>query len=294
MSFGGLMMTVGAFNQVQQSLRWFVDNFSSIADWRATLLRVASFRKAILTMDDLGLTASRIALDEADSPSIRVDNLHVATPAGCVMLSETYLDLKPGEHILIVGERGAGKTLLFRAIVGLWPWGSGRIARPARQSIVFIPTHAYVTPGVLRASITYPRSADALKDADIAKALADVGLERLASLLGKSDRWDRLLSDDEKHLLAIARVILQRPLWVVIDDALDRVDPALRIRIAAIFAGPLADVGVIHIGNDQNDNGFFTRTLHLVTDPKGPTFKPAEAAGAPDRIEPTPETLTAQ
>ena len=150
MTFGELMMVVGAFNQVQQSLRWFVDNFSSIADWRATLLRVASFRKTILTMDRLGLTASRIALDEADSPSIRIDDLHVAAPAGCIMLSETHLDLKPGEHVLIVGEHGAGKTLLFRAIVGLWPWGSGRITRPSRQSIVFIPTRPYVPPGVLR------------------------------------------------------------------------------------------------------------------------------------------------
>ncbi len=46
MSFGELMVIVGAFNQVQQALRWFVDNFSSVADWRATLLRVARFRKA--------------------------------------------------------------------------------------------------------------------------------------------------------------------------------------------------------------------------------------------------------
>jgi putative ATP-binding cassette transporter len=60
MSFGELMVIVGAFNQVQQALRWFVDNFSAIADWRATLLRVASFRKTLLTMDVLGSTTSRI------------------------------------------------------------------------------------------------------------------------------------------------------------------------------------------------------------------------------------------
>ena len=280
MTFGELMMVIGAFNQVQTSLRWFVDNFSSIADWRATLLRVASFRKAILTMDNLGLTASRIAFDEGDSPSIRIDDLHVATPSGCVMLSEPHLDLRPGEHILIVGERAVGKTLLFRAIGGLWPWGSGRITHPARQSIAFIPTHAYVPPGVLRSSITYPHSADASNDAVIAKALADVGLDRLKPLLGKADRWDRELNDDEKQRMAFARVILQRPRWVVIDNALDRVDPVSRRRIEAIFTGPLVDVGVINIGNAENDSGFFTRTLRLATDPKGLTFRPADAAGA--------------
>jgi putative ATP-binding cassette transporter len=54
LSLGALMMVVGAFNQVQQALRWFVDNFSLLADWRATLLRVASFRLALVDMDGLG------------------------------------------------------------------------------------------------------------------------------------------------------------------------------------------------------------------------------------------------
>ena len=289
MTFGELMMVIGAFNQVQQSLRWFVDNFSSIADWRATLLRVASFRKTIMTMDKLGVTAGRIAFDEADSQSIRIDDLHVAAPAGCITLSETHVELKPGEHILIVGEDGAGKSLLFRAIVGLWPWGSGRIARPARQSMLFIPTHPYVPPGVLRASIAYPHSAGVYADGQIAKALADVGLERLQPLLDKADRWDRRLNDDEKQRLTFARVILQRPRWVVIDDALDLVDPASRRRIEAIFAGALVDVGVISIGRDETQSGFFTRTLHIVTDPHGPTFKPADELGAFDDIKPAVE-----
>ncbi|RYE61787.1 MAG: ABC transporter ATP-binding protein/permease, partial [Oxalobacteraceae bacterium] len=49
LSFGGLMMAVGAFNQVNQALRWYVANFSVIADWRATLGRVSSFRNALVS-----------------------------------------------------------------------------------------------------------------------------------------------------------------------------------------------------------------------------------------------------
>src|SRR4029077_14531656 len=70
MSFGELMVAVGAFNQVQTSLRWFVDNFSTIADWRATLLRVASFRGGVATMNSLGKMASRITLEESSTAGI--------------------------------------------------------------------------------------------------------------------------------------------------------------------------------------------------------------------------------
>src|SRR5271170_5470355 len=147
MSFGELMVVVGAFNQVQSSLRWFVDNFSNIADWRATLLRVAGFRKAIMSMDELGQTASRINFTETEDTSIRIDDLQVASPTGCVTLSEPHSNLDPGERVLITGANGEEKALLFRAIGGLWPWGSGRITHPVRRSIMFMPVRAYVPSG---------------------------------------------------------------------------------------------------------------------------------------------------
>ena len=48
LTFGELMMVAAAFSQVQTSLRWFIDNFGVIADWRATLLRIADFRAALI------------------------------------------------------------------------------------------------------------------------------------------------------------------------------------------------------------------------------------------------------
>jgi len=282
MSFGELMVVVGAFNQVQTSLRWFVDNFSNIADWRATLLRVATFRKAILTMDELGRTASRITFAEGKDPSIRIDDLHVASPSGCVTLSEAHVILDPGERVRITGDNGEQKALLFRAMGGLWPWGSGRITAPARQSIMFMPVRAYVPPGPLREAVAYPHSADVYGAAALSKALAGVGLERLEPLLDSVERWDRLLTDDEKQRLAFARVILQKPLWVVVNHALDVLDPESRVRISALFTGELASVGVINVGHDAPGSGIHHRKLHLVTDPLGPTFKPAREHGIPE------------
>jgi len=278
MTFGELMVAVGAFNQVQTSLRWFVDNFSTIADWRATLLRVASFRGAVATMDSLGESSSRITLEESSTAGIRIDDLQVAAPSGAIRLNETHVALTPGERVLIAGERGADRTLLFRALIGLWPWGTGRVVRPGRQSMMFLPARAYVPPGTLRNALCYPCSTHDFDDLATGRALAAVGLERLTPLLDTTARWDRQLNDDEKQLLAIARVLLQRPQWLVVNGVFEGLDAASRRRIEAVFARELAGVGLIDIGQQGESPGFFTRMLHLLTDAGGPSFSPTEKA----------------
>jgi len=278
MSFGELMVAVGAFNQVQTSLRWFVDNFSTIADWRATLLRVASFRGAVATMDSLGESTSRIDLEEGPTPAIHIDDLQVAAPGGAIRLSETHLELMPGERVLIAGERGADRTQLFRALIGLWPWGKGRIVRPARESMMFLPARAYVPPGTLRTALCYPCSTHDFDAPATERALAAVGLERLTPLLDTTARWDRQLNDDEKQSLAIARVLLQRPHWLVLNGVFEGLDAASRRRIEAVLARELAGVGLIDIGKQEESAGFFTRMFHLLTDAGGPSFSPTEKA----------------
>lgn len=281
MSFGELMMIVGAFNQVQTSLRWFVDNFSSLADWRATRRRVATFHRAVTTMDSLGQAADRIDLEEVQSDSIRIDDLCIAAPDSSIRLSEEHVELKPGERTLIVGEHGAARALLLRAIIGIWPWGRGRITRPPRQSMMFLPERAYVPPGTLMAALAYPRSVEDYDEPTISSALAAVGLTHLTPFLNTVDRWDRRLNEDEKQCLAFARVLLQRPQWLVVNSALDELDPASRQRIVALFAGELADVGLVDIGQGSFHDGLFTRRLRLVADPHGATFRPADHCVVP-------------
>jgi vitamin B12/bleomycin/antimicrobial peptide transport system ATP-binding/permease protein len=282
MSFGELMMIIGAFNQVQQALRWFVDNFSGIADWRATLLRVAIFRQKILTMDELGRDTSRIELKETDGQSVKIDDLRVSWPAGCVQLSEPHTELQAGQRLLITSENGEEKSLVFRAVGGLWPWGSGRITRPPRESIMFMPVRAYTPAGTLREAIAYPHQHTKFDPADIAKALADVGLEHLKPELDNEDRWDHRLTDDEKQSLAFARVVLQKPNWVVANDALDILNPTSRNRIRAILQGALSHVGVINIGHDVPEPGVYQHKIHLVRDPQGPAFESDRARQTSD------------
>jgi putative ATP-binding cassette transporter len=284
MTFGKLMMVVGAFNQVQQALGWFANNFSSIADWRATLLRVASFRKMLVTIEKVGEGQSQIELDGRHEESIVIDELWIATPDGRLTLTEPHLEVKLGDHVLITGERDAERKL-FQAIAGLWPWGGGRVARPHRQSMVFMPTPGYVPPGTLREALAYPHPPQTYDDARIREVFTIVGLDHLAPMLDENERWDRRLSDNDKQCLAVARVFLQRPRWVVLNRALAAFDHEVARRVAAAFERHMADVGVIYIGPLPNGHGNFPRVVNLVLDPQGPHFKPSVKAELPDPRE---------
>jgi putative ATP-binding cassette transporter len=267
LSFGGLMMAAGAFNQVQSSLRWFVDNFSTIADWRATLLRVASFRRAVIMTDTLHDVESRIAFVEGAPGKLTMDHLEIASPAGCTMLEESNVEVAAGERVLIVGDAGAGKTLLFRALAGLWPWGSGCITRPKGEEFFYMPRTPYLPPGTLSEVLAYPLKVERFKTRALTDALDLLGLRRLVPMLDSVRRWDRELSDDEQQSLGFARVVLHTPPWVVIDEVLDSIDDDTRARVLNIFAKDLKATGIIHIGRARTNDATFSRVLHLIKDP---------------------------
>ena len=288
LSFGSLMMSVGAFMQVQQTLKWFIDNFSTLADWRATLLRIASFREKVTTMDRLGVGENRIEFVNATDGKLAFENLQVATPTGCTMLSERHVEITQGDRVLIVGEPGTGKTLLFRAIAGLWPWGSGQIGMPSSVDVMFVARQPYVPLGTLRAGLAYPASETAYSDEQFGAALKSAGLDRLSSSLDLTERWDRELSDDEQHLLVFARILLNKPRWVVIDEAFDAMDDEARQRIFALFNDDLKDTTIIHIGRPETKDHFFTRTLHLIKDPLGSCFIPDLGVGSGTHQAPGP------
>jgi vitamin B12/bleomycin/antimicrobial peptide transport system ATP-binding/permease protein len=273
---------------VQSSLRWFVDNFGSIADWRATLLRVASLRRAMLVSDALHDVSGRIAFEEGSPDEMTLENLEIASPAGCTMLEERKVEVKAGEHVLVVGESGAGKTLLFRALAGLWPWGAGRIGRPRGATVFFMPRRPYLPPGTLREVLAYPQSVETFEPHAFTDALERVGLRNLDPMLDRTSRWDSELTWDDQQSLMLARLLIHEPRWVVIDEVLDAIDGDTRTRALEIFSKDLKDAAIIHIGRGNAADPTFTRFLHLINDPKSRRLvrqKPAETAGLPPGMQ---------
>jgi putative ATP-binding cassette transporter len=276
------MMAAGAFTQAQSSLRWFVDNFSVIADWRATLLRVASFRHALTTADVPRDFESRISYAEGEPGTITIDDLQVESPTGSDLLRERKVVVRAGERVLIVGAPGTGKTLLFRALAGLWPYGAGRVSSPKDEQILYMPRGTpYLPRGTLREVLAYPLKVERFDEGAFAPALSRLGLERLMPLLDVTHRWDRELSQDEQLCLTFARLVLQRPPWVLIDDTLGSLDDEMLERVVDVFANELVNTGVIHIGRSaQARDPFFSRVLHLMKAPAALTLVHSAAAVA--------------
>jgi putative ATP-binding cassette transporter len=264
-TFGGMMMAAAAFTQAQGSLRWFVDNFSAIADWRATLLRVANFRQALVATEAPHEHESRIEYVDGAPGEMAFDELQVDSPVGRERFQERHVIIRAGEHVLVCGAPGEGKTPLFRALSGLWPWGSGRIVRPRGESVMYVPRGTpYLPRGTLREALAYPVVSDRFADRAYVQALEHTGLARYVPSLDTDRRWDRELTEDEQMALALARVVLHAPPWVVFDDTFSSMEDETLDRVIDLFTRNIARTTIIHIGrNTQAHLPLFERVLHL-------------------------------
>src|SRR3712207_2161976 len=193
LSFGGLMMVVGAFSQVQSALRYFVDNFPKIADWRSAVLRVASFRRAAGDLDHLVAESHKIEIVPHPQGWLSFEKVSIAMNDGSVIIEDATAEVRPGERILIMGASGSGKSTLFRAIAGLWPWGSGTIRTPPMDQVMFLPQRPYLPLGSLRSAVCYPAFPDEFDDETVKRALERCGLADFICSLDREERWDKTL-----------------------------------------------------------------------------------------------------
>jgi putative ATP-binding cassette transporter len=225
---GELMQIASAFDRVQTALSWFVENYSTLATWRATTDRLTHFEDA-LTRHEASLTPTVETTTSPDG-SLQLDNLALALPQG-TRLARASLQASAGDRILVSGPSGSGKSTLFRAIAGIWPHASGGLALPAnfRDEAMFIPQQPYLPQGPLRDALAYPEPASRYTDEALAQALRAALLPHLVHRLDEDGAWGQRLSGGERQRLAIARVLLKQPRWVFADEATSALDaPAER------------------------------------------------------------------
>ena len=264
LSLGGLIMVAGAFSQVQWAMRWFVDNFSRLADWRAAIHRVARFREALDHLPAVEEGSEEITRAPHPEGNLAFENVRILLPDGHIIIEEASASFAPGDRALITGETGAGKSTLFRAVAGLWPWGSGTILMPPPEAMAFLPQRPYLPLGTLRNAVTYPSPPDAYSDADVRQALRRCDLGSLIPKLDRVERWDRELSLGEQERIAFARLLLHKPGWIFLDEATAALDEESQRNIMGLFDDELKSAAVLSIGHRPDLAVYYTRTLQLI------------------------------
>jgi putative ATP-binding cassette transporter len=275
LTFGELMMVVGAFYQVNQSLRWFVDNFSALADWRATLLRVMSFRETLLTFEENLGGAERINYRDADEPKLALRDVGFSAGGGRASLDLKKVNVLPGDRVLVVDETNSGKAPLFPAITGHWPWGSGKLRAPPGGRLMFLDRHPYFPGGSLRAALAFPEAPETISDAEALAALNRVGLDHLAKRLDRQRRWERKLTDEEQARLGIARLLLHKPQWVFSETPIDAIPDEERDLLSSILDKELNGAALLAMGRRAPRGSVFSKIIKITSE----TAQPAAMQG---------------
>jgi len=247
-TLGGLMQISSAFGHVQEALSWFINAFSSLASWKASVNRLAGFHAAVTTART---QSAGIAVTRNNVGAILIDGVTLHLPTGTPLTAPISADVRAGQRILVTGPSGCGKSTLFRTIAGIWPYGEGAVEVPAQAKLLFLPQKSYLPIGTLRAAIAYPAQEKAYKDLAIRHYLEVCLLSHLTEKLDEADNWSQRLSPGEQQRLAFVRALLARPDILFLDEATSALDPASEAALYDAILRELPDAALVSIAHRE-------------------------------------------
>lgn len=259
-TLGGLMQVASAFGRVQDSLSYFVDMYSSIAQWQAVVMRLTCFGHH---MHDVYQQAERFHVERfAAADVVEVNNMQINLPDGKPLLENISFTLHPGHNVLIKGVSGSGKSTLLRAISGIWPFVDGKIFLPERDKLMFIPQKSYLPLGTLRAALNYPGN----KPIDDTELIYLMDLCQIGYLKDKLDLeadWSHVLSVGEQQRLAFVRAHIQQPQWLFLDEATSALDEDTEATMYSLLQERLQQTTVVSVGHRSTLNKYHELVLRL-------------------------------
>lgn len=259
-TLGGLMQVASAFGRVQDSLSYFVDMYSSIAQWQAVVMRLTYFGRH---MHEVSQQAERFHVERfAAADVVEVNDMQINLPDGKPLLENISFTLHPGHNVLIKGVSGSGKSTLLRAISGIWPFVDGKIFLPERDKLMFIPQKPYLPLGTLRAALNYPGN----KPIDDTELIYLMDLCQIGYLKDKLDLeadWSHVLSVGEQQRLAFVRAHIQQPQWLFLDEATSALDEDTEATMYSLLQERLTQTTVVSVGHRSTLNKYHELVLRL-------------------------------
>ncbi|QAB00710.1 MULTISPECIES: ABC transporter ATP-binding protein/permease [Agrobacterium tumefaciens complex] len=266
MSLGQVMQAASAFTIVQSAFGWLVDNYPRLADWNACARRVASLMMSLdgLERAEQSDKLGRIVRGETEGETmLSLKDVSVSLGDGTAVVKETDVEIGRGERVLVAGESGSGKSTLVRAIAGLWPWGGGSVSFRAGSRLFMLPQRPYIPSGTLRRAVCYPQAAESWTFEEIGEALDKVGLGHLKDKVEEEAPWDQTLSGGEKQRLTFARLLLNDPDIIVMDEATAALDEKSQDRMMRTVIDELPDATIISVAHRAELEAFHSRKITL-------------------------------
>ncbi len=282
LTLGAIMQIASAFTAVLTALNWFAENFIPVAQWRASARRVAVLDNAFTALDfqEPNGAPDGLVIKENRAGLVVLDNVSLHHHDGKIVVEGADVQLKPGERVLLAGESGTGKSTMIRAVAGLWPWGRGVIELPEGARTAFLPQRPYVPTGTLRDAIAYPLDGEALDTEHAKAALNDAGLGYMVDKLDDTEaNLDQSLSGGERQRIAFARLFLQKPDVIIMDEATAALDVESESRLLTLLFERYPDATVLSVGHRTGLEDLHTRKIVLRREKRGARLQPSSALG---------------